>query len=226
MFAFGRDSGHTSAMRFFNTAGPVVVGKHYQIPLLERVDLDGILDLIWQEKYFILHAPRQTGKTSMLLALAELLNAGDEYRCVYASIEAAQAFGENVPAAVETILAAMSNRAAAMLDDPAVLAGWRGIFEREYALGRRRVDLLVRWPLDDNGAERRVVIECKVRRDPASMESVIARGLEQARGYMDRCGATEGHLVVFESDENKPWSERLFRREEAAEGANLVVWGA
>lgn len=45
-------------MRFFNTAGPVRAEKHYCLPLLERFDLEEMLLLIEQEKYFLLHAPR------------------------------------------------------------------------------------------------------------------------------------------------------------------------
>ena len=52
-----------------------MAAKHYCIPPLDRVDLDEILTLIEREKYFILHAPRQYGKTSVLAALADHLNA-------------------------------------------------------------------------------------------------------------------------------------------------------
>ena len=62
-------------MRFFNTAGPIKPDRHYCVPPLERLDLDAVLALIRDEKYFVLHAPRQTGKTSALLALCDLLNA-------------------------------------------------------------------------------------------------------------------------------------------------------
>ncbi|MEE4379882.1 MAG: hypothetical protein V2J55_20530 [Candidatus Competibacteraceae bacterium] len=62
-------------MRFFNTAGPVKPENHYCLPPLERFDLDDVLMLIDQQKYFVLHAPRQTGKTSSLLALLDYLNA-------------------------------------------------------------------------------------------------------------------------------------------------------
>ncbi len=41
-------------------------------PPLERFDLDEILRLIRGKRYFVLHAPRQTGKTSSLLALRDL----------------------------------------------------------------------------------------------------------------------------------------------------------
>jgi len=58
-------------MPFFNTAGPMNCKKHYCLPPLNRLDLSEVEQLIEDEKYFILHAPRQTGKTSCLLALAK-----------------------------------------------------------------------------------------------------------------------------------------------------------
>ena len=54
-------------MRAFNTAGPVRADRDYQIAPLSRIDLEEVLGLIRDEKYFVLHAPRQTGKTSALL---------------------------------------------------------------------------------------------------------------------------------------------------------------
>ena len=73
-------------MRFFNTSGPVVAADHYCIPPLQRVDPDELLALIRDKRYFVLHAPRQTGKTSALLALRDLLNGGaaGAYRCAAA----------------------------------------------------------------------------------------------------------------------------------------------
>lgn len=63
-------------MRFFNTTGPVVAADHYCIPPLARLDVDELLRLVRDKRYFVLHAPRQTGKTSALLALRDLLNSG------------------------------------------------------------------------------------------------------------------------------------------------------
>ena len=91
-------------MRFFNTEGPVNCAKHYCLSPLARFDLNQIVGLIDQEKYFLLHAPRQTGKTSCLLALANNLNQGDDYYAVYANIEAAQALREDVDRAMATII--------------------------------------------------------------------------------------------------------------------------
>ena len=78
-------------MRFFNTAGPVKPERHYCIPPLERLDIDDVLALVRDEKYFVMHAP-----TSALLALRDLLNAEGTYRCVYVNVEAAQAMREDV----------------------------------------------------------------------------------------------------------------------------------
>ena len=57
------------AVRYFNTEGPVDPAEHYCINPLDRVDLEEVLALIARKKYCVLHAPRQTGKTSTLLAL-------------------------------------------------------------------------------------------------------------------------------------------------------------
>jgi hypothetical protein len=91
-------------MRFFNTEGPVNCTKHYCLPPLARIALDDVLVLNAQEKYFLLHAPRQTGKTSCLLALADYLNQGTDYYAIYANIEAAQALREDVDRAMATIV--------------------------------------------------------------------------------------------------------------------------
>ncbi|QTA80395.1 Uncharacterized protein dnl_26980 [Desulfonema limicola] len=45
-------------MRFFNTAGPVVCEDHYCIDPLSRFNLEDVLELIDQKKYFVLHAPK------------------------------------------------------------------------------------------------------------------------------------------------------------------------
>ena len=74
---------YPEGVRFFNTAGPVQPEIHYHVPPLARLDADDLLPLMRQRKYFVLHAPRQTGKTSALLTLGEALNAAGDFRCVY-----------------------------------------------------------------------------------------------------------------------------------------------
>ena len=90
-------------MRFFTTEGPVNCADHYCLPPLALfLELAELLTLIDQKKYFLLHAPRQTGKTTCLLALAETLNREGRYRAVYANIEGAQAYRENVDKGMAT----------------------------------------------------------------------------------------------------------------------------
>lgn len=105
-------------MKFFNTAGPVDCDIHYCISPLERLGLDDILMLIAQRKYFVLHAPRQTGKTSCLLALMKYLNEAGQYRALYANVEGAQAMREDVAPAMRLIVQTIALRAQAMLGDP------------------------------------------------------------------------------------------------------------
>ncbi len=98
-----------------------------------------------------------------------------------------------------------------------------GRIEREYGLGRGRTDLLVVWPKGDE--TQRLVIECKVLHQRRSLDRTVQEGLEQTAGYMDRCGADAGHLVIFDRDAGKPWRERLFQRRESVGDLQIVVWG-
>lgn len=100
-------------MRRFNTEGPVRADEHYCVPPLERVDLDDILSLVRDEEYFVLHAPRQTGKTTALRALRDLLNEGaaGDVRCVYANLEVGKAGGEDTERAMRAILGELSENA-------------------------------------------------------------------------------------------------------------------
>ena len=97
----------------------MVAADHYCVPPLERIELDTVLGLIRDKKYFVLHAPRQTGKTSALLALRDLLNSGaqGEYRCVYANVEAGQAMRGNVAEGMRTVLSQFALRASLTLGD-------------------------------------------------------------------------------------------------------------
>ena len=103
-------------MRSFNTAGPVNPTDHYLIAPLSRIDLDEVLGLVRDKKYFVLHAPRQTGKTSALLALAEVLNERG-YGCVYATVETARTAREDVQRAMRVVLATLAHAVDAALGD-------------------------------------------------------------------------------------------------------------
>ncbi|CAN2049847.1 AAA+ ATPase domain-containing protein [Candidatus Magnetomoraceae bacterium gMMP-13] len=104
-------------MKFFNTAGPVNCDMHYCLPPLERFDLQEVLMLIAQQKYFVLHAPRQTGKTSAMLELMKYLNEKGQYNCLYMNVEAAQGARENVEQGMNDILRELASRAKIYLND-------------------------------------------------------------------------------------------------------------
>ena len=100
-------------MRFFNTAGPVRPSEHYLIDPLHRANLSELLDLIRSKNYFVLHAPRQTGKTSALIALRDHLNSGaaGHFRCVNVNVEVAQVSRDDVQRGMRTVLSSLATSA-------------------------------------------------------------------------------------------------------------------
>ncbi|HEY2737553.1 MAG TPA: AAA family ATPase, partial [Thermoanaerobaculia bacterium] len=91
--------------RRFNTAGPCDPVKHYMLPPERR--LPGVRDLIDQEHYFVIHAPRQVGKTTCFHALARSLTAEGRYAALLTSCEAGQLLSpkldESLGALLETL---------------------------------------------------------------------------------------------------------------------------
>ncbi len=106
---------------FFNNAGPSVPELNYMIDPLTRINLPAIKRLIAQQRYFVLHAPRQTGKTTCLMALMAHLNQQGDYRALYANIEPAQAWRNNIPEAMRTICYLLAHYAESDLHDDFML---------------------------------------------------------------------------------------------------------
>ena len=106
-------------MRFFNTEGPMRPDDHYTIAPLDRVDADELLDLIRTERYFVLYAPRQTGKTSALIALRDLLNSGEagNFRCVDVNVEVGQVARDDTARGIRAILGSLAENAQELGDD-------------------------------------------------------------------------------------------------------------
>ncbi|MDR0370488.1 MAG: hypothetical protein LBH80_01340, partial [Prevotellaceae bacterium] len=75
-------------MRYFNIAGPCNSTDHYMIDAATR--LKGVEQLIDQKQYFVIHAARQSGKTTCLKDLANRLNAEGRYYVLYCSLESVQ----------------------------------------------------------------------------------------------------------------------------------------
>ena len=194
-------------MRTFNTEGPVVPERHYCVPPLQRVNLEEVLQLLRDMRYFVLHAPRQTGKTSALLALRDLLNDRPErdFRCVYVNVEAAQALREDLPAAMQTIIGELS--------DEALLAGddfldqtWPELLAR-FGPGRALNAALTRWAMADPRPLVLLIDEIDsligdtlisvlrqlragyVRRPAGFPQSVVLCGVRDVRDYRIRSGS-------------------------------------
>lgn len=131
-------------MRFFNTAGPVNCDDHYCLPPLSRFDLADVMSLIDQKKYFVLHAPRQVGKTTYLLALRDHLNQEGQYQCLYFNVEAAQAARENVQQGIQAILSLIGLGANISLGDSYVESIWPEVLQRGGA-NAALTETLTRW---------------------------------------------------------------------------------
>lgn len=97
--------------KHFNTSGPVNPADHYCIDPMQRLDWEEVHYLISHEKYFVLHAPRQTGKTSTLLAMADTLNQSGEYHALYVNIEATQAVREDMDKGMTSVCQTIAARA-------------------------------------------------------------------------------------------------------------------
>lgn len=65
------------------------------------------MELIDEGLYFVVHAPRQSGKTTSLLALADEVNARGDRLAIRVSCEAASALGEDIGAVEDSLLGMM-----------------------------------------------------------------------------------------------------------------------
>ncbi len=75
--------------RSFNTTGPCNPSRHYMLPAEER--LPDLLTYVEQELYFVIHAARQTGKTTAMIAFAKRLRSLGN-AAVYVTIEASRVY--------------------------------------------------------------------------------------------------------------------------------------
>ncbi len=90
--------------KWFNTAGPCKSDIHYMLSPTAR--LPDVKRLVAQQSYFVIHAPRQIGKTTAMLALAQELTASGDYTAVMLSAEVGAAFPGDLGKAEGAILSA------------------------------------------------------------------------------------------------------------------------
>ncbi len=135
-------------MHQFNNAGPTVAADHYCLDPLQRIQLDEILNLIKEKRYFVLHAPRQTGKTTCLLALMRYLNAEGSYRAVYANVEGAQAARNNVEIGMRAITGEVAEAIRRHTGDHKLSQEWPELFTRFGSHGALKA-VLEQWTQSD-----------------------------------------------------------------------------
>ncbi len=186
-------------MRKFNIAGPIIAAKHYCIPPLRRSGSEEVLQLVEDANYFIVYAPRQTGKTTTLRALCDALNERG-YRAVHANLQPARAVRDDLPRAIRAVLTRLASRAEGTLDDDYLDREWPGLLDRygpeaavEEALGRwARADsrplVVLLDEVDALGGEAllclldqlRAGYETRPKRFP---HSIVVCGLRNVRDY-------------------------------------------
>ena len=164
---------------------------HYCIPPLERFDLAEIMLLLRQRKYFVLHAPRQVGKTSYLLALTEHLNRTGEYRAVYFNVERAQSARGDVEAAMPAILGAVASGAEIYAQDPFPRSAWQELLAAVGPHGALTA-LLERWAQQSDKPLVLMIDEI----DSLVGDTLIAVLRQLRAGYAQRPAAFPQSLIL------------------------------
>ena len=179
-------------MRYFNTEGPVAPEEHYCVPPLERVRLESVLTLIRRKKYFVLHAPRQTGKTTTLRALRDRLNEGaaGDLRCLYASLESGQTARENLGEAMEAVVGKLASEAGA-IGDEFLPAEWRSILANA-GPHRALEESLIRWSRASSAPLVLLLDEV----DALLGDSLLSVLRQLRSGYGDRPGGFPQSVVL------------------------------
>jgi hypothetical protein len=192
-------------MRRFNTAGPCVPAMHYMVDPIAR--LPDAWGLVEQNGYFVVHAPRQTGKTTTLRALAAALTAEGRCAAVHSSCEVGEAAQDDYGAATEGLLDELRSQAGQQLPPelrpppwpeapPATalaraLGAWAEACPRPLVLFFDEIDAL-------RGESLRAVLR-QLRAGfpsrPASFPaSVVLCGLRDVRDYKVASGGDPGRL--------------------------------
>jgi hypothetical protein len=189
-------------MKYFNTAGPCKPDIHYMLPTMAR--LPELQRLIDQQLYFVIHAPRQVGKTTMMLELAQALTRAGRYTALLVSMEVGSAFNDDIGKAELAILGAWRGNARAWLPDElqppewptaeagqrifAALEAWAQSSSRPLVVFLDEIDAL------ENGALISVLRQLRngyVNRPQGFPWSLGLIGMRDVRDYKVKSGGSE-----------------------------------
>ncbi|MEA5419221.1 hypothetical protein VB712_08255 [Spirulina sp. CCNP1310] len=215
--------------KWFNTAGPCQADIHYMLSPTAR--LPEVMQLIDQRGYFIIHAPRQVGKTTAMIALGEELTASGAYTAVMVSAEVGAAFPDDLGKAEKAMLNAWRGSAEAFLPSELQPPPWP-----EADAGRRLGAALSAWAkasprplvvfIDEIDALQNEVLIGVLRqlrdgypsRPQAFPQSLALIGLRDVRDYKVASGGSErlGTASPF-NIKVESFTMRNFTAEEVAE---------
>jgi hypothetical protein len=202
--------------RRFNTAGPCDPADHYMVPVATRLPI--MADLVDQKAYFDVHAPRQIGKTTTLLTLAQELARAGKYSALLVSMEAGAAFPHDIGAAELVLLDELRSAAAWQLptelqpppfpDAPpgrrlgAALAAWAHATTRPLVVFLDEIDALQDEALVSVLRQLRSGFTARPRRFPHSLALIGLRDVRDykvAAGGSDRLGTASPFNIKAES---------------------------
>ena len=124
--------------RWFNTAGPCRPEDHYMLSPIAR--LPQVQKMVDQKSYFVIHAPRQIGKTTAITNLAQQLTASGKYTSIVLSAEVGAPFSQDIGSAEAAILGAWRNKISVRLPSDQQPPEWT-----ESAPGQRILTALQAW---------------------------------------------------------------------------------
>jgi hypothetical protein len=70
---------------------------------------------------------------------------------------------------------------------------------------------------------QRIVVEIKLKHKN-SIKKVVEDGLEQTANYVDKTGAKEAYLIIFDQD-NENWDEKVFVENRRYNDLDIIVFG-
>lgn len=161
--------------RTFNTAGPCKPDIHYTVPCEHRIP--GLRALIATQSYFVIHAPRQSGKTTALMDLARDLTASGRYTSVVLSMETGEPFRANLEGLEPAILGAWRKTCRAHLPPDLQPGPWA-----DAAAGDRIGTALAEWSL----ASARPLVLFLDEIDALQDDALLTVLRQIRRGYPDR----------------------------------------
>lgn len=216
-------------LRSFNTAGPCDPARDYMLPAMARLPEVG--DLIERSKYFVVHAPRQVGKTTALLALARQLTEEGRFAAVLVSMEVGAPFRHDPGAAERAILrdwrSDINQQLSAELRPPpfpevepgagigAALEAWASASPRPLVVFLDEIDALRDASLESVLRQLRVGYRRRPRGFPWSLALIGLRDVRDykiASGDRDHAGSSSPFNIKARS-----LTLRNFTREEVAE---------